>query len=548
MNFLPTELNVTDYMQRISDMLNDKDCHVFIDTNILSQLYKLNDKARGEFLSWADSIQERFHIPNWVVMEYNKRAKKRKLGDYVDDLGKIKSIKKELLGQPNLIEKHIAVLGGSTTHDIIDMLELFLLNYGIRPVFFESEYAQYWQDAMFGNDGIKSLEPDIIFIHTSNRNITAFPQAASTKEETDELLRQQFDHFAVMWEKLREDYHCPIIQNNFEYPFFRVMGNQDAAMYQGRVNFVTRLNMKFYEYAQSHDAFFINDINYQSADYGLKEWSDPHFWHMYKYALCMDAVPYLSYNVANIIKSIFGKNKKGFNLDLDNTLWGGIIGDDGAENIEIGRETALAQIYSEFQEYLKLHKQIGVILTVNSKNDEENAKAGFMRPDSVLKCDDFVSFKADWDPKSINLARTAQELSLLPESFVFVDDNPAEREIIRSQFKGTAIPEIEGVEHYIQTIDRSGFFEVTNFTADDLKRNEQYIENAKRHQLEMSFENYDDYLRSLEMKGEIRSFVPMYMSRIAQLTNKTNQFNLTTKRYTQAEIEQAASDNNHITI
>ena len=465
-------------------------------------------------------------------------------------LKKKKSLKKQLLSDEtaSFIDKKIAVLGGETTQNITLLLELFLLNQGIRPTFYESEYNKYYEDGMFPNPELEAFAPDIIYICTCVRNITDFPEMTDDQAAVNAKLDACMQKFTGLWDRLADVYKCPVIQNNFEYPFFRLLGNKDASDYRGRVNFVTMLNCRFYDYAQTHNNFFICDVNYLSAAYGLDKWSDPFYWNMYKYAVNVPATPYLSFEVAKIVKSIFGKNKKAFNLDLDNTLWGGIIGDDGAENIEIGQETALAQTYSEFQEYLKLHKQIGVILTVNSKNDEANAKAGFERPDSVLKYDDFVSFKANWNPKSINLAQTAQELSLLPESFVFVDDNPAEREIIRTQHKGTAIPEIDSVEHYIQTIDKSGFFEVTSFTADDLKRNKQYIENARRHQLEMSFENYEDYLKSLEMKGEFQHFVPMYMSRIAQLTNKTNQFNLTTKRYTQAEIEEAASDNKHITL
>ena len=167
--------------------------------------------------------------------------------------------------------------------------------------------------------------------------------------------KQVVDHFAGLWDSLREKYHCPIIQNNFEYPFFRLMGNKDASDFHGRVNFVTRINCDFYEYAQTHNDFHICDVNYISSSYGLEKWSAPYYWHMYKYSAAVPAIPYLSFNVANIIKSIYGKNKKAFNLDLDNTLWGGIIGDDGADNIEIGQETPLAQTYSEFQEYVRLH-------------------------------------------------------------------------------------------------------------------------------------------------------------------------------------------------
>ncbi len=463
-------------------------------------------------------------------------------------LRKRKSIKRELLSTPNLMDKHIAILGGSTTHDIRDMLELFLLDQGIRPVFFESEYAQYWQDAMFDNPELAALKPDVIFIHTSNRNITSWPELDDTPEEVNAMLGQTLAHFTAMWDKLRETYHCPIIQNNFEYPFYRLLGNQDAVNIHGRVNFVTRLNMKFYGYAQAHEGFFINDINYLSADYGLGKWSDPFYWHMYKYCCCMDAVPYLAFSVSNIIKSLFGKNKKAFALDLDNTLWGGVVGDDGVENLAIGPETSMGQVYTEFQQYLKAHKKLGVLLNVVSKNEHENALAGLNHPDSVLKPDDFISIKADWEPKSLNLTRMAQELSLLPESFVFVDDNPAERAIIRQQVPGVPAPEIGQVEHYIGVIDRSGFFEATNLSNDDLKRNEMYRENAKRAELQAGFADYEDYLLSLKMTAAIKPFEGIYMSRIAQLTNKSNQFNLTTRRYTQEEIEAAAADPGTVTL
>lgn len=461
---------------------------------------------------------------------------------------KKKSLRRQLLRRTDLIEKNIAILGGSTTSEIKDMLELFLLNYGIKPTFYESEYAQYWQDAMFENEELAVLKPDFIFIHTSNRNITTYPEPSDSIDEIDLLLQQQYEHFTVMWDKLTEVYHCPIIQNNFEYPYFRLMGNQDVSNVHGRTNFIARLNMKFNDYAQSHQNLFINDINYQAADYGLQKWSDPLFWHMYKYALCLDAIPTLAFNVANIIKSLLGKNKKAFALDLDNTLWGGIVGDDGVENLELGQETSMGQVYTEFQHYLKLMQKQGVILNIISKNEHENAMAGLNHPQMHLKPDDFIVIKANWEPKSMNLVQMAEELTLLPESFVFADDNPAEREIVRQQVPGVAVPEMETVEHYIYAIDRAGYFEVTNFSKDDLKRNDMYKENVQRTKMQNSFTNYADYLLSLDMKAQIKPFESLYMSRIAQLTNKSNQFNLTTKRYTQEEIEQIAEDNEHITL
>lgn len=462
---------------------------------------------------------------------------------------KKKSLKKELLKQDvKFIDKNIAILGGSTTSDIKLILELFLLNYGIKPNFYESEYNQYWQDAMFENKELLEFKPDIIFIHTTNRNIVEYPNLLDDSDKVTMKLEREYEKFENMWNHLYKTYNCPIIQNNFEYPFYRLLGNKDATNIHGKTNYILRLNLKFAEYAEEHENFFINDINYQSSQFGLEKWSDQFYWYMYKYALSISAIPTLAFNVANIIKAIYGKNKKGFVLDLDNTLWGGIIGDDGVENIVLGQETAEGEAYLEFQSYIKEHKDMGIILNINSKNDESNALLGLNRVDSILKPDDFIIIKANWNPKSKNIKEIATELNLGVDSLVFVDDNPAERAIINQHVEGVATPEMISPDTYIKTLDRSGFFEVVNLSKDDLKKNEMYKQNAERNKLMTSFDNYDDYLKSLNMSAQIREFIPMYMSRIAQLTNKSNQFNLTTKRYTQSEIEEVATSKDYITL
>lgn len=463
-------------------------------------------------------------------------------------LKKSKKIKRQLLEEGgNFLSKKIAVLGGSTTHDIIRVLEVFLLNQGIRPVFYESEYAQYWQDAMFDNPELVNFAPDMIYIHTSNRNITGYPGVTDQAEQIDALLEEQFEHFSVMWDKLAGQYHCPIIQNNFEYPFYRILGNQEAVYIQGRISFINRLNEKFYQYAREHNNFFIHDINYAAAAYGLDKWSDPFYWHMYKYAMCMQAIPEFAYNLSNIIKSVFGKNKKSLVLDLDNTLWGGIVGDDGVENLEIGQETSMGQVYSEFQGYVKAQKDIGVMLNIASKNEYDNAVAGLNHPDGILKPEDFILIKANWEPKSRNIVEIASEMDILTDSLVFVDDNPAEREIVSTQVQGVSVPAIGTPEQYIRVLDHAGFFEVTKLSDDDTKRSEMYQANVKRKQQQQNFGDYREYLLSLDMKGTIKPFEAVYMARIAQLTNKSNQFNLTTRRYTQSDVEQFAGSSDYIT-
>ncbi|MCI9314219.1 MAG: HAD-IIIC family phosphatase, partial [Lachnospiraceae bacterium] len=324
-------------------------------------------------------------------------------------------------------------------------------------------------------------------------------------------------------------------------------GNQEAVYRQGRISFLNSLNERFYQYAREHEGFYINDINYMSAAYGLDRWADPFYWHMYKYAMCMQAIPEFAHNLANIIKAVFGKNKKSLVLDLDNTLWGGIVGDDGVENLEIGQETSMGQVYSEFQSYIKAQKDIGVMLNVASKNEHDNAVAGLNHPDGILRPEDFILIKANWEPKSRNIAEIAEEMNILPDSLVFVDDNPAERDIVGTHVTGVSVPEIGTPEQYIRVLDHAGFFEVTQLSEDDRKRNEMYKANMERKQQQNSFGDYREYLQSLDMKGTIRPFEPIYMARIAQLTNKSNQFNLTTRRYTQSDIEQFAADEAYIT-
>jgi FkbH-like protein len=259
-------------------------------------------------------------------------------------------------------------------------------------------------------------------------------------------------------------------------------------------------------------------------------------------------IPTLCHSVANIMKSLLGKNKKSVVLDLDNTLWGGIIGDDGPEGIVLGKETPTGMAYAEFQQYLKELSQLGVLLNVCSKNEDAIARQGFARADSVLKADDFLCFKANWEPKHMNIAAIAQELNILPDSLVFMDDNPAEREIVRRELPTVTVPELTAPEQYLYALDKAGYFEVTTLSADDKKRNEMYKQNLQRAAIQQSFGNYNDYLRSLEMHCEIGAFDAAHAERITQLINKTNQFNLTTRRYTAAEVESIMNDPNYITL
>ena len=462
-------------------------------------------------------------------------------------LQKKRSLKRTLLQKDGLIEKKVAIMSGSTIGEIKNILELFLLENGIKPTFFEGSYGLFYENLVFDDGSLKAFAPDIIYIHTSVRNIKLWPEIGDDAQQIDAKLNAEFARFEQAIQAALS-FGCQVICNNFDLPVYRVMGNREGVNSHGRVRFVRRLNEKMANLAENTLNFYLNDLAYLQAIYGMDQFSSQTAWYAYKYAVSIDCIPYLCQSVANIIKSLLGKNKKALALDLDNTLWGGIIGDDGVEGIVLGNETPTGMAYTEFQSYLKELSKLGILLNVCSKNEENIALTGFDRADSVLKRDDFLCFKANWEPKSQNIAAMAKEINILPDSFVFMDDNPAEREIVRQELPGVTIPELTAPEAYIAAIDRSGYFEVTTLSEDDKKRASMYKQNLERAQLEQTFGDYNDYLKSLAMKCEIGHFDMPHAERITQLINKTNQFNLTTRRYTAAEVESLIEHPDYITL
>ena len=197
---------------------------------------------------------------------------------------KRKSLKRELLSsERDFLDKRVAILGGSTTKNIKEILEIFLLNNNIRPTFYESEFGQYWEDAIFENKALEEFNPDLFYIHTNNRNLKNYPSSSGSQRDIEHLLLSEFNRFKQMWDSLKKKYGCIIIQNNFEMPFYRILGNLDSVDSRGRTNYILKLNSMFSEYAENNQDLVINDINYLSARYGLQKWSDPQDWYLYKY-------------------------------------------------------------------------------------------------------------------------------------------------------------------------------------------------------------------------------------------------------------------------
>ena len=460
---------------------------------------------------------------------------------------KRKSLSRQLLASRGLKKLRIAVLGGTTTNELVDILELLLLNNGFETEFYQSDYGRYYEDSVLDPQTISQFKPDIVYVHTCSLNLRSFPPVSSTEESLRDYLDTELSKFRSIWSSLDEHVGCQVIQNNFEQPYYALLGNLDAVSPGGATRYLNELNRLFAQEAEANPKLLLQDLHSISARVGLNQWFDPERWFSYKLASTVEGSFALATSLTAIVGAIYGRTSKVLVLDLDNTLWGGVIGDDGADKILIGRETPLAEAYTAFQEYCLRLRDRGILLAVCSKNNENVAKSGFSHPDCVLKLDHFSAFKANWEPKHENILAIAKELNLGVDSMVFIDDNPAERAIVAGQLPNVAVPDVgSDVAKFAAVIEAGRYFEPISIGREDLQRAKLYEENAQRSQLQQKFANYGEYLDSLEMSAEIAEFNNTYIERISQLTNKTNQYNLTTRRYTLSEIESTMSDGRHI--
>lgn len=462
----------------------------------------------------------------------------------IDDiLMQRRSLRRTLASAEGLREVRFAVLGGSTTDEIVNLLELLLLSSGFRPIFHQSEYGRFYEDAVLDPQALIDFKPDIVYIHTSYRNIQNPPPISCAEKDLPCYVAAEFDRYRQIWNAIEANLSCQVIQNNFEAPPYALLGNMDASSPSGLSRFVIQLNAAFAAEAATRPRLLLQDVNGISARFGLRHWFDWDRYFSYKLLLTPEANLELARSLSALANALYGKSRKVLVLDLDNTLWGGVIGDDGIDQIQIGRETPIGEAYSAFQEYCLALRSRGILLAVCSKNDHDIALSGFSHPSAILKAEQISCFKANWEPKHENILAIGKELNLGVDSFVFVDDNPAERAIVTAQLPAVAVPEVgDQVTRYATILDQGRYFEPVSLSREDVERAALYADNAQRATHERAFGNYGDYLDSLEMTAEIELFRSVYLERISQLTNKTNQFNLTTRRYTLAEMRSFAGD------
>jgi FkbH-like protein len=458
-----------------------------------------------------------------------------------------RSLRRKLAAREGLRPIRIAVLGGSTTTEVVNLLDLWLLESGFSATFHQSEYGRYYEDAVHDSAALIEFKPNVVYIQTSVFDIRRFPPPGSSEAELHDHLDWEFTRFQEMWTSIQEKIGCTVIQNNFELPMEAILGNLDSTVAGGRVRFVLELNRQLAAAAEDNSRLIIQDVFSISARLGLDKWFDRKRWFSYKLLTTLEGSRALAISLNAVIRAIYGKARKVLVLDLDNTLWGGVIGDDGPDKILIGRETPVAEAYTDFQKYCLSLRERGVLLAVCSKNEEEIARQGLRHPDSVLREEHISCFMANWNPKHENIARIESALNLGADSFVFVDDNPAERALVEAQVEGIAVPNVgSDVVGYAGIIESARYFEQVSISHEDLARADLYAKDSQRTEFQKKFADYGEYLDSLAMTAEIDMFKPVYLERISQLTNKTNQFNLTTRRHSLSEIEQFAADDKYI--
>lgn len=332
----------------------------------------------------------------------------------------------------------------------------------------------------------------------------------------------------------------------FNYPELGdgVFGNFENKVPSSFVYQIRKLNLGLMELAQQYANLFICDFSEIQSKFGRNVLFDSRLYYSAEMALSLDALPIIASNVWDIICSIEGKINKCLILDLDNTLWGGVVGDDGWEHIQIGHGIGIGKVYSEIQQWAKRLKNRGVILCVCSKNDEDKAKEPFQKnPEMVLKLDDISVFVANWENKADNIKMIQRVLNIGFDSMVFLDDNPFERNFVRESIPEITVPELpDDPGDYLEYLYSLNLFETASYSIADKDRTKFYQTEAKRVSAASSFVNEADFLKSLKMKCVVEGFTKYNIPRVAQLTQRSNQFNLTTVRYTEEDIERFSSD------
>ena len=432
----------------------------------------------------------------------------------ITEARKYKKGKNSLHQHKNL---RIAVLGTASIQYFVLVLDYLLHLSEIDAEFYEGEYDGITMDVFDSESPLYEFRPQIVIILTHYTDVKSFPNVLAGQDMVDRKANAVVGYYKKVWKRLETIEDVQILQSNFVIPPEHILGNLETLMVYSKTNFYRTVNDMLVKEAPRYVT--ILDLDLLSSYIGKYQWFDYKSYFLSKSGYKMDYVQEVADLFKTQVISMLGKTKKCLILDLDNTLWGGVVGDEGYDGIQLDPNNAVGEAYRYFQAYVLELKKRGVILAVCSKNDEKNAKEPFEKNENmVLQMDDISCFLANWDDKVTNIKRIAKTLNIGIDSMVFFDDNPAEREIVKKYLPEVQVIEVpEDPAFYALQLDKENAFNWIQFTKEDIARTGSYIGNRKRQELELQFENYDEYLKSLEMVGRIGEVTEKETARFTQL-------------------------------
>jgi FkbH-like protein len=437
-----------------------------------------------------------------------------------------------------------AVLASSTVNHLLPGLRVAALRRGLFLQTYVTGYSQYRQELLDPSSPLYRFEPNAVLFSLDARHMVG-----QLENGTSHAIEKVVSPLAELWQRARAAFGCQVLQQTLLPVFPTILGNNEHRLPSSNAGQITALNHNLRCHADTAGVDLVA-VDAAVQQHGLDAWYDRALWHRAKQEIHPVAAPMYGELAVRLIAAQLGRSSKCLVLDLDNTLWGGVIGDDGLDGIVLGQGSTVGEAYVDFQRWVLDQARRGIILAVCSKNDEANALAPFERhPEMLLKRSDIACFVANWNDKATNLRSIAKSLNIGLDSLVFVDDNSFERNIVRRELPMVAVPELpEDPALYARCIADAGYFEGLSVTTEDLERTQQYQANLQRESLLATATDLDSYLASLKMDLWVKPFDRVNLKRIVQLINKTNQFNLTTRRYTEQEVESLIGAEDALTL
>jgi FkbH-like protein len=432
----------------------------------------------------------------------------------------------------------LGVVGNGTLDLLVGPLTATAARFGIALECVMSDYDQILQPATNADSALHRAKPDAVLLVIDYRGLP-WRMGADLAEQSAAEVEGALDFIATIRRGIRTHSNAPCIISSLAPPAEALFGSLDRAIAGTPRHMVDELNRQLVaSLATSQDIFL--DVAALADTVGLATWHDVNEWNMAKLPFASVVVPLYADHVCRLIGALRGKSRRCLILDLDNTLWSGVIGDDGLEGIVVAQGDATGEAFLAVQRLAMELRNRGVVLAVCSKNDDAVARRGFTHPEMLLKIDQIAVFQANWNDKAANIRAIAAELSLGLDAMVFMDDNPVERGLVREILPEVAVVELpDDPAFYARTLAAAGYFEAVAYSNEDRSRADFYQDNARRVALQKEGEGVEAYLTSLEMIITFQPFEPAGRARIAQLINKSNQFNLTTRRYTELDVAAA---------